>query len=97
MEHFRAPRNQIFSSPPSMVGQGLGSSDNLCIPGHYLKPFKFKSCIDLKSNFTDLGKNILIWGKVILGTFWGNPFSKIGKRLTPIIKDKTSEHRLTIT
>ena len=30
-------------------GQGLSSSDELCIPepGHYLAmPFKFKSCID---------------------------------------------------
>ena len=44
----------------------------------------------------DLGKNILIWGKVILGTFWENLFSKIGKRLTPIIKDKTSEHKLSL-
>ena len=44
MECFRAPRNQRFSSPPTMVGLGI-SSDNLCIPepGHYHTPFKCKS------------------------------------------------------
>ena len=36
MEYFRLPRNQRFSLPRPWWGQGLGSSDNLCIPepGH---------------------------------------------------------------
>ena len=47
MERFRASRNQRFSSPPTMVGSGIDSSDNLCIPepDHHLAPPKFKSCI----------------------------------------------------
>ena len=47
LERFHETRNQRISSSPTMVGQGLGSSDNLCIlePVRYLAPPKFKSCI----------------------------------------------------
>ena len=36
MERFRVARNQRFPSPPTMVGQELDISGNLCIPepGH---------------------------------------------------------------
>ena len=45
MGHFRAYRNQRFSSPPTMWGPSkLG---NFCVPepGHYLVPPVLKSCI----------------------------------------------------
>ena len=31
-EHFRASRNQIFSSPPTMVGSGIRQLRELCMP-----------------------------------------------------------------
>ena len=45
MAHFRAYRNQRFSSPPTMWG--ASSLGNFCVPepGHYLVPPVLKSCI----------------------------------------------------
>ena len=101
MERFRESINQRFSSPTARWGQGWGSLNNLCIPepGTYFETPKFRPCNGLcKSKLMESGENywsILIWGKVIFGTFsilikcdMGKFFSKIGKWLTPIIKNK---------
>ena len=60
MEPFREPRNQRLFPHQPWWGQGLDSSDNLCIPelGHYLTQYKFKSCIGLwKFEWMESGGN----------------------------------------